>query len=317
MHSIDLNLLPVLHALLAEQHVTRAAERMYLSPPAMSRALDRCRRTFGDELLVRRGRGLVITPRGTELLAELQPLLSGIEALVGGVAPFDPAALRRVFTIRANEAVIAAVGSLLLDSMRGQAPHAELRFESETTDDLDALRDGRVDLAIGSYGETTRELHAEQVATERLVGVFRSAHPLAGVRMTVRRFANARHVVTSRRGVARGPLDDLLSTHGVRREIAAVVPSFSAALAMCAQSDLVTLIPGRLAAVLARGAGLALFEPPVALPAVDVMQLWHGRNHDDPAHRWLRAQVRAAAAAASAVGDGRPESARARGRGDG
>lgn len=290
MQGIDLNLLPQLRALLEEEHVTRAAERMHLSVPAMSRALERCRRTFGDPLLVRSGRNVVITPRGREVLAELVPVMASIDALTVRPEPFDPAALRRRFTIRANEAVIASLGSPLLAHLGDEAPDVELRFQFESDDDLDRLRDGTVDLAIGGYSQRAGDLHTEHLADETLVGVVRTGTPVS--RPGLGRFAGLDHVVVSRRGRARGPIDDLLAGHGLERRVVAVVPSFSAAIALVAQSDAVTVAPRRFVAVLG---GFATFRVPLDLPVVDVVQMWHERADADAASAWLRGRVSAVA----------------------
>jgi DNA-binding transcriptional LysR family regulator len=296
VHGLDLNLLPVLHALLEEQHVTRAAERVHLSVPATSRALERCRRAFGDPLLVRSGRGVVITPRGAELLAELNPILAAVSGLVDRGAPFDPASLRRRFTVRANEAVIASLGSPLLDVLRAQAPHVDVRFQFEADDDDARLRDGSVDLAIGGYSDLDADLSTEAIAAETLVGVARAGVVPAGARMTLKRFASIDHVVSSRRGRATGPLDALLAERGLHRRVVAVVPSFSAALAMVAQTDALTIAPRRLVEILAAEGHLEVFRIPLELPEVEVVQVWHRRTAADPAHRWFRSCVRSAAA---------------------
>ncbi len=138
VQEIDLNLLPILRVLLEEEHVSRAAERLHLSIPATSRALDRCRRTFNDPLLVRQGRGVVATPRARELVVQLTELLENLEVLRVPVPTFDPKVVRQTFVVRANEAVVAALGSALFVGFHAEAPHVEVRFESEATDDLRA-----------------------------------------------------------------------------------------------------------------------------------------------------------------------------------
>jgi DNA-binding transcriptional LysR family regulator len=286
MQSFDLNLLPVAQALLTERSVTRAAARLHLSVPAASRALERCRHTFGDPLLVRAGRRLEITPRGAELLPELDAALAAIGRTVQP-AELDPGRLRATFAIRTNEVILAVIAGAWLDVVSAQAPGVQLRFESETSDDLDALRRGDVSFAIGSYGGLTDDLHRQALVTERLVGVVRTGHPMARTRITPRRFAALRHVVTSRRGIARGPVDTLLADRGLHREIAAVVPSFSAAIGMCLTSDLTALAPERLVTVLGGPTTMVSYSPPLALPVVQVEVVWHARHHHDPPHQWL------------------------------
>jgi len=288
VQSTDLNLLPIAHALLTEQSVTRAAARLHLSVPATSRALDRCRATFGDPLLVRAGRALTITPRGTELLTELSSTLDSIARTLRRPTAFEPRQHHATYTIRANEVILAILAGPWLEAVAHEAPGIRLRFESESTDDTDALRHGDVSIAIGSYSTLTDDLHHQKLVDEHLVGMLRSGHPMAGQRITTTRFAALRHVVTSRRGIARGPIDDLLTGKNLHRDVVAVVPSFAAAVGMCLTSDLTTLAPRRLLDVLGSPATITSFTPPLPLPIVRVDAIWHARNHDDPPHRWLR-----------------------------
>jgi DNA-binding transcriptional LysR family regulator len=291
MQDIDLNLLPVAHALLVEQSVTRAAERLYLSVPATSRALDRCRRVFGDELLVRHGRGVIITPKGEEVLRQIGPLLDDLRSLLSGDADLNPAQLRRRFAVCANEAVIAALGAPLLGRLSVEAPGVELRFLQEGPNDLASLASGDAALAIGSYSDVTNEFASEAVAVEHMVGVIAHGHPLASSRITLARYAELDHIVVSRRGQALGPIDEYLAQSGRSRRIVAVVPTFSAALAMCAQTDSTTIAPQRLASVFAPGGALTVFRAPLPLPDVQVDCVWHRRFDSDPAHAWFRSVV--------------------------
>jgi DNA-binding transcriptional LysR family regulator len=277
--------------LLDEQHVTRAAARLHLSISATSRALDRCRQTFSDPLLVAQGRNVVITPRGEELREQIRPLLADIDALLAPPLAFEPRRLRATFPIRANEAVLAGGGGQILALASAEAPHAQIRFDIEAADDVEALRSGAAALAIGSYSSLPDDIATEHLLTEHLVGVLRSDHPALQHKITVRRYAALTHLVVSRRGIARGPIDTELATHGLSRTVAAVVPSFAAALAMAAQNDYVTIAPSGLAEVFSKGAGLRTFAIPVPIPAVDVRQIWHHRLTTDPAHAWLRSCV--------------------------
>lgn len=288
MQSVDLNLLPVAHALLVERSVTRAAKRLHLSVPATSRALDRCRHAFGDPLLVRAGRGLAITPRGAELLAELDGTLESIARTLQRPTEFDPRQHTGTYTIRANEVILAIIAGAWIEAIAQQAPRVHLRFENESTDDIEAIRRGDVSFAIGSYSGLTDDMHHQPLVDEHLVGILRAGHPLAGKRITPTRFAALRHVVTSRRGIPRGPIDELLEQRGLRRDIAAVVPSFSAAIGICLTSDLTTIAPRRLITVLGSPTTIVQFTPPVPLPVVNVEITWHARHHHDPPHQWLR-----------------------------
>jgi DNA-binding transcriptional LysR family regulator len=291
----DLGLLRTTLVLLDEQHVTKAAERLYLSTSATSRALDRSRAVFGDPLLVKQGRNVVITPRGEALREQIRPLLREIDALFVADS-FDPVKLRQTFVLRAGEAVLASGGSQILARTAAEASHVHIRFENEATDDFEALRTGAASLAIGSYSNLPSDISSEHLVDEHLVAVARAGHDCLKRNMTVRRFAALDQLVVSRRGIAHGPVDQLLAEHDLRRRVAAVVPSFAAALAMAAQSDLVAIVPSRFANVFTKAAGLRQFAIPLALPTVDVRQIWHHRLANDPAHQWLRSCILRASA---------------------
>jgi DNA-binding transcriptional LysR family regulator len=278
-------------ALLMERSVTRAAARLHLSVPATSRALERCRVAFADPLLIRSGRRLEITPRGSELLSELTAALAAVDHAVRPAAAFDPQQLRAAFTVRANEVITAAIAGVWLEVLNEQAPAVRLRFVSESEEDVDALRRGDADLAIGSYSGLTNDVHHSVLVDEQLIGVVRADHPCVRARITPRRFADLRHVAVSRRGIAHGPVDALLAERGLRRDVCAVVPSFAAAVGMCVASDLTTLAPASLVRVLASPSTLATFKPPLDLPVVRVEVAWHARHQQDPSHRWLIATL--------------------------
>jgi len=289
MQELDWNLLPVLHALLHEQNVTRAAERVHRSVPATSRALDRARRSFGDPLLVRHGRGVVMTPAAHDVKARLDDVVAAVDRLMSQPQTFDASALHRTFVVRANEAVIAEMGGPLVQLAKAEAPHVVLRFEGEAIDDIAALRAGDIDMAIGSYSDVPREVHTRFIATEHVVGIVRAGHPaiVSKRRPSVKAFAALDHVVVSRRGRAHGPIDSGLAELGLTRRVIAVVPSFSSAIAMVMGSDATAMVSERFATAFARTGGIRLFPIPVPVPEVDVHLIWHARFSNDPAHEWL------------------------------
>ncbi len=287
----DLGLLHATLTLLEEEHVSRAAQRLHLSVSATSRALDRSRATFNDPLLVRQGRNVVITPRGIELRDQIRPILNQLEVLLKPSVAFDPSKIRARFVIRANEAVISSGASAILKITQAAAPHARIQFAAEATDDIDALRNGEATLAIGSYARLPKDIAFEHLVDEQLVAMARASNPIFEQRITARSFAAADHVVVSRLGIAKGPLDDALATRNLTRSIETVVPSIAAAIAMATQSNLIAVVPSRLAKVFSGGTGLTIFAVPVKLPSVDIGQIWHHRFTDDLNHRWLRSCV--------------------------
>jgi DNA-binding transcriptional LysR family regulator len=287
----DLNLLVTLDVLLAEGSVARAAQRLRLSSSAMSRALARLRETTGDPLLVRAGRGLVPTPRALELREQIGPLVDGAKAALRPAETLDLKRLVRTFTLRTREGFVENFGPDLIARVGRQAPGVRLRFVPKPDKDSTSLRDATVDLETGVVGETTGpEVRVQALFRDRIIGVVRKRHPLGKGKITPARYAAARHILVSRRGLDKGPIDEALKPLGLEREIVTIVGGFSAALALARATDLVASVPERHTGNLR--AGMFSFPLPVAVREITVSLLWHPRLDADPAHRWLRGCVR-------------------------
>jgi len=291
MATPDLNLLVTLDVLLSEGSLARAAQRLRLSPSAMSRALARLRETTGDPLLVRAGRGLVPTPRALELRERVSQLVQGGEAVLRPAEKLDLKRLVRTFTLRTSEGFVENFGSDLIARAGKEAPGVRLRFVQKPDKDSASLRDATVDLETGVVGETTGpEVRAQSLFRDRFIGVVRKGHPLSKGRITPARYAAGRHILVSRRGLDRGPIDEALSPLGLERDIVTTVGGFSTALALARASDLIASVPERHTGNLR--AGMHSFSIPVSMPEVTVSLLWHPRLDADPAHLWLRGCVR-------------------------
>jgi DNA-binding transcriptional LysR family regulator len=296
MSTPDFNLLVTLDVLLAEGSVARAARRLRLSPSAMSRALARLRETTGDPLLVRAGRGLVPTPRAIELRDRVGQLVQDAQAVLRPARKLRLKQLARTFTLRTSEGFVENFGPGLIARVGEEAPGVQLRFMQKPDRDSASLRDGTVDLETGVVGKTMGpEVRAQALFRDRLIGVVRMGHPLGKGEITPLRYATGRHILVSRRGLDRGPIDEALSPLGLEREIVTIVGGFSVALALARASDLIASVPERHTGVLR--AGMHSFPLPVATPEVAVSLLWHPRLDADPAHRWLRGLVRDVCAA--------------------
>lgn len=294
----DLNLLVTLDVLLAEGSVARAAQRLRLSPSAMSRALARLRETTGDPLLVRAGRGLVPTPRAIELRERVRQLVEDGEAVLRPAEKLDLKQLVRTFTLRTSDGFVESFGPHLVARVGEEAPGVRLRFVQKTDKDSTPLRDGTVDLETGVVGKTTSpEVRAQALFRDRFIGVVRMGHALTQGEITPTRFAAGRHICVSRRGLERGPVDEALEPLGLEREIVVIAGGFSAALALARASDLIASVPERHTGNLRDG--MHSFSLPVSPPEITVSLLWHPRLDSDPAHRWLRGHVRNVCAAST------------------
>lgn len=298
MSAPDLNLLLTLAAMLEEGSVVGASRRLGLSASATSRALARLREATGDPLLVRAGRGLVPTPRALELRERVGRLVEEAHAVLRPAEAPDLATVERTLTLRTSDGFVETFGGELVAKAAREAPGVRLRFVQKASRDTAALRDGTVDLETGVVGGTASpELRVQPLFRDRLVGVVRDGHPLRKGTMTPSRYAAGAHVLVSRRGRERGPVDDALDALGLERRIATVVGGFASALALARGSDLIATVPERHTAALR--IGMHAFALPVPTPELAISMLWHPRMHVDPVHRWLRACVRAVCAEAA------------------
>lgn len=283
----DLNLLFTLNVLLAEGSVVGAAQRLGLSPSAMSRALARLRKTTGDPLLVRAGRALVPTPRALELREQVSQLVQDATSVLRPAEKLDLAQLTRVFTLRTSDGFVENFGAALLTRVNQDAAGVQLRFMQKLNKDSLLLRDGSVDLETGVVGSSASpELRMRALFRDSFIGVVRAGHPLNEGEITPDRYAAQRHIIISRRQGHKGPMDDALQLLGLERNRVTYVDSISTALALVKDSDLVATVPAQHTLNLRRG--MFSFPLPITSPSITISMLWHPRMDADPAHRWLR-----------------------------
>jgi DNA-binding transcriptional LysR family regulator len=292
--AIDLNLLLVLHAVLDERSVVRAAERLHVTPSAVSNALARLRGVIGDPLVTRKGRGIVPTPRAVELAPAIARGLHELEAAIRGV-PFDPASCTRTFTLAMADAGQVTWLPRIARRMAAVMPRAHLRVVGiDSLISLGDLTSSEIDLHIGLRA-TGAGLHVEPLFAERTVLVARRGHRAIGRRLSRTALAALAHVrVDMLPGKQfRDPIAAAYARAGIDRLVALTVPSFTAAAAVVAATDLVTTIPASLLAV---HRDLRAVRGPAPAHAVDIALCWHDRTHTDAAAIGFRAVVRAALA---------------------
>lgn len=305
MEPSDLALLATLDALLQEGSVTRAARRVGLSTPAMSHALARIRERLGDPIMVRAGRGMVLTPRAEALKARVHAVVEEARQTLEPERPFVPAEVARAFVVHASDYVLDVLGVALDRILREEAPRVALRFVPNTPEDPARLRDGAADLAVGIYGDLPQEMRSRQLITDRLVCAVRRDHPGVGKRLSLAQFLRLPHIQIAPRGKPGGYLDDVLRERGLTRQVARAVPFFLTALELTAQTDYVLTVSERIARRSAPSLGLRLLEPPLELQPHALSLVWHPRFDGDAGHRFLRdVFLRAARAAAGDVHEG-------------
>jgi DNA-binding transcriptional LysR family regulator len=290
--SVDLNLLAPLDALLRRRNVTRAAADVGLSQPAMSRALARLRALTNDPLLVRAPGGYALTPTAERLAAQLVPALEGVRALFRETV-FDPTSIKRAVRIAAVDAQTILFAPLLSARLAATAPGIDLRFEAPTAATATRIELGEVDLAFALATTPLPPVAlSEPILDDRLALVMRRGHPWAERAWTVEDYGAVGHAAISILGDSVSELDAELARHGVARRIALVTPSFAAALAAVAATDLVTTVSRAFAMRFAGAFDLMVREPPLAGVDLPVSIVWSSVRASDPLVTWLRALMR-------------------------
>jgi DNA-binding transcriptional LysR family regulator len=290
----DLGLLLSLDALLAEASVSRAAHRLGLSQPALSAQLARLRELVGDPLLVPSGRGMLPTPRAEALRAPLHEALEQLQAVVRTPRAFDPAMSGRTFRVAASDFIFRTLP--LAAAVARKAPGVRLALLAlDPRQAWQQLETGEVDLLVASERLTPKQAQGRRLFQEQLVLVQRPGHPRGSSPLTLAQFCALDHVLVSPEGGGfHGATDTALAALGLQRRVVASLPSFLLVPPLVLQTDLVSLVPRRLAAAFAGQLDSA--EPPLALPGFNVMASWHKRMQHDPAHAWLREMLVQAAA---------------------
>ena len=289
--SIDLNLLVVLDALLAEKHVTRAAAKVGLSQSATSHALARLRGLLGDPLLVRGARGaLVPTARAEALAPALRRALDGFVDVLRGAPTFDPASARRAFRIGAGDYAELVLLPRLVARLAREAPGVDLWMVPLPDDPAAALAAGELDVALGVWSSMgwPAGTYQRRLFDEDFRCVVRAGHPATKQRLTLVRYCELDHLLVAPRGTPGSRVDDILASLGRTRRVLVRVPHFLIAPHVIAASDLVVTLATRLSQIYAEPLGLELLAPPFEMPGFTVSMAWHERAHHDPGHRWLR-----------------------------
>lgn len=292
---MDLNLLASLDVLIQEANVTRAADRLGLSQPALSARLAKLRELLRDPLLVpsETGRGMVPTPRALALRDSLHATLAGLEAIVRGPSGFDPMTDARNFTIAASDYATIAVGLPLIEKVQELAGHGvKLSIRNLPPNEVAdaALERGEVDIVIGTGQRLPAQLKARKLSNEKLVLAQRKGHPRGTGPLDLASYCALDHIMVSPiDGGLTGFLDDQLASLGYRRNVAFAVPQFLLAPMIIERSDLVAALPSRFAErFLDR---VDIFDLPFALPSFSLFAAWHPRNQSDTAHIWLRSRL--------------------------
>ena len=290
--AVDLNLLKVFDALMSEGSVTLAAEKVGLTQPATSNALNRLRSLFDDPLFVRTPDGMQPTARAGQLALPIHRALLDIRGALESVPFFDPATARRAFTIGLADISVLHIALAVAERLYHLAPGVDLRYSAiDPKEAIHLLDDAAIDLAVGILPEPSPRLRSRHLysMSGRVLGC--ASHPALRDGLTLAAFTALPHVVVSPLGRSSELLDAALAERGITRRVALVVPSPLALTFVLPSTDRIALLPERLAEGVARSGALCSFPLPLTLPSFDVSVLWHGRDDHDPAQEWLRGLV--------------------------
>jgi DNA-binding transcriptional LysR family regulator len=290
MDDIELSLLRCFATLYREQHLSRAAQRIGLSQPAMSRSLGRLRDAFGDPLFVRTRHGMLPTPRADTLAPSVNELLAAAAALVRPTA-FDPARLERTFVLGTSDYSDADLMPALVDILAREAPGVAVTTRPLGDHIGDTLATGRLDVMITVREVVPADATVVGLYDEGFVCAVRKGHPRVGKRLTLERFCELSHLLIAPSGNPGSRVDNALAARGLTRHVAVRTHTFLSAPAIIAASDLVLTAPTRLFEPLAKAYGLRLLPTPLELGHFSIVAAWHPRLHEDRAHAWFRSKI--------------------------
>jgi len=287
IRNVDLNLLVALDVLLEERNVTRAAERLSYSQPAVSSMLKRLREVFGDPLFVRTQRGLVPTPRALELIGPVKSAMAEINGIFSATT-FDPAQASTVFSIAATDYAQHAVLAPTVEALRRIAPGVRLAISQADSATMgEQLENQEIDFAVTIPEMAPQHALSRELFKDRYVCAVRKDHPDLGNKITIEQFCAFDHVLVSPGGKSfQGPADTALQALGLRRRVVVSVPNFLILPRMLLAENLIALIPERL--IHDYRNRLKILAMPIEVPGFSMIAAWHERTQPSAAHRWFR-----------------------------
>ncbi|HEY9100625.1 LysR family transcriptional regulator [Chitinimonas sp.] len=288
----DLNLLPVFVALMEERNVTRAAERLGITQPALSNSLARLRTVMRDPLFIRERYGMQPTQKAEELAPVIAEALARLDEVVLGQQEFDPAQAKLLVTIAVNSYVEFVMVPAIVARLRELAPGIRLRLTPFATDLAETgVISGTTAMVLGRISDPPDNLVVQHVMDDSLACVVRADHPTVGKRMSKQQFEQLKHVNVLPAGRLRVGLAQTLARHGLRREVAVSVTHFLATPELVAATDYCATLPCLICRRLAGDTRLKIVPSPVELGTFPVEMAWHVRYRTDPVHMWLRGLV--------------------------
>lgn len=294
---LDLNLIVILDALLEEQSVTRAAERVHVSQPAVSAALAKLRRHTGDELLQKVGRDFILTARAQSMVEPVKEILRQIESTISPSSEFDPSQSDRTFQIAMSSYAAEVLTPGLVGKIATSYPRISCEVEDIHTESLARVKKGAIDCCI-TFQQTTllnpresvEELSHAHAFSDEWVLIAASGNDLVTERTSFEEFCSLPYVETRMGRDLRSLPDRILDQQIARPRVILSVPSFELAITSVMNSDCVAVVPSLLIDDRLRSF-LKMFRPPFAMPTLEEFLVWHSRNDAEPGHKWFRQLV--------------------------
>lgn len=287
----DLNLLPIAVALYDQRSVSRAAEKLGMSQPAVSAALAKLRKAIGDPLFVRTSRGMEPTPRAQTLVGPARDALLQIDEKVLSDTSFDPLSTRRTFRLALSDFGEIVFLPRLMEVMATLAPNASLQSRSLPAPLIaTGLESGEIDLAVGYIPDFKEgNYYQQRLFTNSFACLVRAGHPLTHGRLTLETYQKLKHVAVVTQGRHHEVFESFLAKRGIHRNVVLYTAHFTGLPRIVCHSDLVVTIPQAVAVNCARiTPGIRMITPAFEMPVLDVKQHWHRRFHKDPRNKWLR-----------------------------
>lgn len=290
---IDLNLFVVFEAIYTERNLTRAAEILNVTQPAVSNALARLRAAFGDPLFARRGGAMAPSPAAQALIGPVRQALARLRSGLDQRIAFDPATSDRAFHIAMRDTSAATLLPVLARHLEAIAPHVHVQchFVDRAEIPLE-LAAGTLDLAVDIPQLARSDLNSGPLFADRYVCIMRRGHPAARRPLTLERFTQLRQIVISGRRRGRTLVEATLARSGHTINTVLRLPTFQMAMDVVRASDLIATAPH----LLARGLDVTVKELPFEAPTVSSQMFWHRNAESDPGNRWLRQELLAVSA---------------------
>jgi DNA-binding transcriptional LysR family regulator len=290
MSRSDLNLFVIFDAIMQEQSITAAAQRLFMTQPSVSNAVARMRHSWNDELFVKHGRGIKATPFANQLWQQISEPLNTINNAVNPVQ-FIPAIARRTFRIALTDGMTSVLWLPLRKMIEQQAPGIDLHAVPFRGDGEQLLLSNEVDLVLDGYKGDNKLIHSQWMSDFKFVCVMRPDHALAQQELSLKKFLSAEHLFVSLSGDAQGAVDAQLTELDNQRRIAMTVNSFSGAFPLLAETNLISTLPDA-ATLDAVAAGLVITKKlPINISDVKIYMSWHTRQRRDPALNWLKNRI--------------------------